>query len=121
MLNISDAEKFVKDEKINDITTSQIRKFLAAVNKINNKVKYQNDSEVLSNDIVDEIAYMRVQFAYIVGKNKTNKKTSKIMEKLYSKLDPAMAEIKTSKAAFINFARYIEAIVAYHKFYGGND
>lgn len=116
MLNISDAEKFVKDEKIKYITTSQIRKFLAAVNKINNKVKYQNDNEVLSNDIVDEIAYMRVQFAYIVGKNNTNE-----MKELYKKLDPAMAEIKTSKAAFINFARYVEAIIAYHKFHGGKD
>ncbi|MEI0476641.1 type III-A CRISPR-associated protein Csm2 [Brachyspira pulli] len=116
MLDINKAEEFVKSKNITSISTSQIRKFLSAVNKINNKVKYQNDSEELSNDIVDEIAYMRVQFAYIVGKNKT-----KGMEELYNKLEPAMAEIKTSKAAFINFARYVEAIIAYHKFYGGKE
>ena len=116
MLDINKAEEFVKSKNITSISTSQIRKFLSAVNKINNKVKYQNDSEELSNDIVDEIAYMRVQFAYIVGKNNTNE-----MKELYKKLDPAMAEIKTSKAAFINFARYVEAIIAYHKFHGGKD
>ncbi|WP_304332568.1 type III-A CRISPR-associated protein Csm2 [Brachyspira innocens] len=116
MLDINTAEEFVKSKNIKSISASQIRKFLAAVNKINNKVKYQNDNEVLSNDIVDEIAYMRVQFAYIVGKNNTNE-----MKELYKKLDPAMAEIKTSKAAFINFARYVEAIIAYHKFHGGKD
>ncbi|MEI0539574.1 type III-A CRISPR-associated protein Csm2 [Brachyspira pulli] len=123
MLDINKAEEFVKSKNITSISTSQIRKFLSAVNKINNKVKYQNDSEELSNDIVDEIAYMRVQFAYIVGKNKTKGDgiLKKSMEELYNKLEPAMAEIKTSKAAFINFARYVEAIIAYHKFYGGKE
>lgn len=136
MLDINEAKNFVKnnlfkedtnqkDKYIPLISTSQIRKFLSAVNKINNKIEYQNNSDVLSKDIVDEIAYMRVQFAYIVGKNKDNNKKNmeikKSFEKLHEKLDTAMANIKNSKSEFISFARYVEAIIAYHKFYGGRD
>lgn len=105
-----------QNKLIPQISTSQIRKFLSAVNKINNKIKYQNDSDILSEDIVAEIAYMRVQFAYIVGKNNNDS-----LKKLHKELDKAIIEIKNSKSKFINFARYVEAIVAYHKFYGGKD
>lgn len=105
-----------QNKLIPQISTSQIRKFLSAVNKINNKIKYQNDSDILSEDIVAEIAYMRVQFAYIVGKNNNDS-----LKKLHKELDKAIIEIKNSKSKFINFARYVEAIIAYHKFYGGKD
>lgn len=117
MFDISKAEKFVSDNNITKITTSQIRKFLSAVNRINNKVNYQNDGEQLSDDIVTEIAYMRIQFAYIVGKSKGNVGHDE-MVKLYKHLEGNMKTINT-KNEFINFARYVEAIIAYHKFYGG--
>lgn len=126
MLDINEAQKFVKDylfkkdSKEKDkliplISTSQIRKFLSAVNKINNKIIYQNDSDDLSKDIIDEIAYMRIQFAYIYGKDGKNEG----LKKLHEKLDDAMKDIniKKKKLEFINFARYVEAIVAYHKYY----
>lgn len=134
MLDINNAKNFVENnlfvkvEKkdfnskvteiklITKVSTSQIRKFLSAVNKINNKIRYQNNDDILSEDIVAEIAYMRVQFAYIVGRNKNNKE----LEKLHKELDGAIANIKNSKSNFINFARYVEAIVAYHKFFGGD-
>lgn len=131
MLDINEAKNFVennlfkkiekkdfnskgKENKlIAKISTSQIRKFLSAVNKINNKINYQNNSDILSEDIVAEIAYMRIQFAYLVGRNKS-------LKELHEKLDDAIANIKNSKSNFINFARYVEAIVAYHKFFGGD-
>lgn len=102
-----------ENKLIAKISTSQIRKFLSAVNKINNKINYQNNSDILSEDIVAEIAYMRIQFAYLVGRNKS-------LKELHEKLDDAIANIKNSKSNFINFARYVEAIVAYHKFLGGD-
>lgn len=126
MLDINKAKDFVennlcrknmKNELISQISTSQIRKFLSAVNKINNKINYRNNSDVLSDDIVAEIAYMRVQFAYIVGKDNKNEG----LKKLHKELDDAIANINKNKNEFINFARYVEAIIAYHKFYGGRD
>lgn len=105
-----------ENKLIAKISTSQIRKFLSAVNKINNKINYQNNDDILSEDIVAEIAYMRVQFAYIVGKDNKNEG----LKKLHKELDDAIANIKNSKSNFINFARYVEAIIAYHKFFGGD-
>ena len=115
MLDISNAEQYVVDNNIKNITKSQIRKFLAAVNKISNMVKLSNDEE-LNDDILDEIKYMQIQFAYIVGKNNKNNE----VKKLYEELKKEMNNLKTKKD-FINFARYIEAIVAYHKFHGGKE
>ena len=61
MLDISNAEKFVEDNKITKITRSQIRKFLAAVNKISNMVKISNlPDDKLDEDILNEIKYMQV-------------------------------------------------------------
>lgn len=114
MLDINEAKNFVENNNLTRaITTSKIRKFLSAVNKISNKIRYQNNSDILSEDIVAEIAYMRIQFAYLVGRNKS-------LKELHEKLDDAIANIKNSKSNFINFARYVEAIVAYHKFFGGD-
>ena len=116
MLDISNAEKFVIDNKIKNITRSQIRKFLAAVNKISNLVNISNlPDDKLNEDILNEIKYMQIQFAYIVGKNKAEE-----IKKLYDSLKNEMSKLNTKKE-FINFARYIEAIVAYHKFHGGEE
>ena len=118
MLDINKAKDFVKNNNhTRAITTSKIRKFLSDVNKIINKIRYQNNSDILSEDIVAEIAYMRVQFAYIVGKDNKNEG----LKKLHKELDDAIANINKNKNEFINFAKYVEAIVAYHKFYGGRD
>lgn len=115
MLDISNAEEFVRKNNITKITTSQIRKFLAAVNKISNMVKLSNLSDdKLDENIINEIKYMQIQFAYIVGKSQVAE-----MKILYNALKDEMSKLNTKKS-FINFARYIEAIVAYHKFYGGN-
>ena len=42
------------------------------------------------------------------------------MKSLYDLLKDEMSNLHTKKD-FINFARYIEAIVAYHKFHGGRE
>ena len=113
MLDINEAKNFVennlfkkiekkdfnskgKENKlIAKISTSQIRKFLSAVNKINNKINYQNNDDILSEDIVAEIDYMRIQFAYLVGRNKS-------LKELHEKLDDAIANINKNKNEFIH-------------------
>lgn len=120
MLDINTAEEFVKSKNIKSISASQIRKFLAAVNKISNMVKLSDISEdKLDNNIIEEIKYMQIQFAYLVGKSK-GKETESQMKSLYDLLKDEMSNLHTKKD-FINFARYVEAIIAYHKFYGGKD
>lgn len=112
-LNVNEAENFVKTKLINDkgkivITTSQIRKFLSAVNCLENKVLGVDE---LSKELLNEIKYLKVKLAYQAGRE--NK-----IKTLYNELEPLINQI-SNKNDFTKVARYIEAIVAYHKFNGG--
>ena len=65
-----------------------------------------------------EIKYLKVKIAYQAGRDK-NKIVKNFVEK--AKLFERIDKIGNSFAEYENFARYIEALVAYHKFYGGKD
>lgn len=121
------AEEVIKsliDAKTNkiDLTTGQIRKFLTAVNSLTSKIevyKAQNEKfEELPLNFEMEIKYLKVKIAYQAGRDK-NKTVKKFVEKagLFERID----KIGKSFTEYENFARYIEALVAYHKFYGGKD
>ena len=102
-----------KDKFGNDIprvTTSQLRKFLSALNSVLNKVQKEDE---LTQDIKNEIQYLRVKLAYQAGRYNDVKDLA-----LKANLDDEINNIKT-KSDFINFARFIEAIVAFHKFNKG--
>ncbi|MEI0486521.1 type III-A CRISPR-associated protein Csm2 [Brachyspira intermedia] len=153
------------------VSANQIRKFLAAVNQINNKllnkdneVSTSGSKEKIPDSIIDDIKYMKAQLAYLVGRNKdvnirdgfkeknkdkndelnsmlksnilkpysdTEKKINKKIldtignkigiEALYIRILPKIDLIISEKKLndFKELARYIEAIVAYHRFYGG--
>lgn len=121
-LNADMANEFVKkklfrfDEKNNKekamITTSQIRKFLTAVNCLENKIS--SCGQKLEPEIANEIKYLKVKLAYQVGRD-----NSKGLRNLYDEIEPLISQIGTSKDNYTKVARYIEAIVAYHKFNGG--
>ena len=110
-----------KDNKL-DLTTGQIRKFLTAVNSLTSKIdvyKAQNEKiEELPENLKMEVKYLKVKIAYQAGRDK-NKTVKKFVEK--AKLFECIDKIGDSLAEYENFARYIEALVAYHKFYGGKD
>lgn len=120
-LNADMANEFVKRElfeildgnKKGLITTSQIRKFLSAVNCLENKIL--NCEEELPQDIVNEIKYLKVKLAYQVGRDNKNKG----LRNFYNEIEPLISQIGASKNNYTKVARYIEAIVAYHKFNGG--
>lgn len=117
-LNADMANEFVKNKLIKHngkmaITTSQIRKFLSAVNCLENKVS-AFDKE-LSQDVANEIKYLKVKLAYQVGRDNKNQG----LRSFYDEIEPLISQIGTKKENFTKVARYIEAIVAYHKFNGG--
>lgn len=63
-----------------------------------------------------EIQYMRVKLVYQAGRERNVKE---FMET--SELDKYIQQIGGSIKQFEEFSRYVEALVAYHKFYGGKD
>ena len=119
---VEDAEKVFKDwysTRDKKITTSKIRGLLSGMSDIYNDV-VRVEGEELPQDIVDRIQYLKVQFVYEYGRD--DKKDGPVRRvinesKILNKID----QIGTSKKKFIEMERYMEALVAYHRFYGGKD
>ena len=104
------------------LTTSQIRKFLAAVNALTNKIDMfrtrGEKSDVLTPERAAEVKFLKVKLAYQAGKDQRGN-VRDFVEK--AQLRQRLDRIGTSIRAYENFARYMEALVAYHKFHGGRD
>ncbi|WP_304275113.1 type III-A CRISPR-associated protein Csm2 [Phascolarctobacterium succinatutens] len=125
---VTEAEKAIEGLKYKDknnrdridVTTSQIRKFLTAVNVVRNKVDLYKEknkgAESLSKELTAEIKFLKVNLLYQAGRTAAVKQFMTI-----SKLDVIIDSIGDSLARFVKFTKYVEALVAYHKFLGGRD
>ena len=124
---VDEAEKAIKkllnqkNEKtgrpIPIVTTSKIRNLLAMVSDIYNEVVNSKD-EKLSQDIVGRINYMKLRFYYEAGKDDTGS-VKRLLQQ--ANVFDIIDEIGNSRSNFILFSRYIEALVAFRKYYGGKD
>ncbi len=103
------------------VTTSQLRRFLTAVNTVTGKVEqYQNETGEqgqLSADLAAQVKFLKVKLAYQVGRQ------GKIVSDFAKEADlmAAIDSIGSDAKKYEEFARYVEALVAFHKFYGGKD
>lgn len=110
-----------------NLKTNQIRKFLTAVNILSNKVSvYKADhpgAEKLSEELADEVKYLEVMLVYQVGRdNAQNSKIKSVDEFVReSKLRELINKVGDSIYTYEKFARYVEALVAFHKYNGGKD
>ena len=97
-------------------TTSKIRNILSMVNEIYNDVIIEQD-EKLNQDLQIRIAYLKVRLVYECGRE------PRIIKPFVQKanLIHLINGIGDSRKRFIQFSRYMEALVAYHRFYGGKD
>ncbi|NSW93324.1 MAG: type III-A CRISPR-associated protein Csm2 [Bacteroidales bacterium] len=87
------------------MTTSQIRRFFGAIKRI------QADF----NNLKGEIILLEPKLAYAVGRDKNETK----IDIFYKELSPLIKSINEDEMKFKNFVSIVEAIVAYHKVYGG--
>lgn len=101
------------------LKTNQIRKFLTAVNAITNKVNVYKakhlDATELPDELAGEIQFLKVKAAYQAGREWSVKNFM-----VQSKMKHRIEEIGTSISKYEEFAHYVEALVAYHKFHGGD-
>ena len=110
-----------KSGKPSMVTTSQLRRFLTAVNTVTGKVEqYQNETgtlEKLSADLAAQVKFLKVKLAYQVGRQ------GKVVADFAKEADlmAAIDSIGSDAKKYEEFARYVEALVAFHKFYGGKD
>jgi CRISPR-associated protein Csm2 len=105
-----------REFKFGDFTTSKIRNILAQVSEIYNDVLAE-PGESLSPEIQSRIEYLKVRLVYECGRE------PKIVKPFAEKagLLELLNGIGASRQNFIDFARYMEALVAYHRFHGGRD
>jgi len=115
-------KKKADETKSNMITTNQLRNFLSSVNQIKNRVevwyiKAENEA-TLPDEIVAEIQYLKVQLVYQIGRDTSYNKAVRFFID-HSGLIEEINNIKEDRKKFMEFSKYVEALVAYHKFYGG--
>ena len=97
------------------LTSSKIRTLLSLISSIYNDVRLIQEDQ-LTEDTWAKIQYLRVRFVYEFGRDRDVKQfveNAKIMS--------CIDEIGQSKKNFLLFSKYMEALVAYHKYYGGRD
>nr|WP_315410939.1 type III-A CRISPR-associated protein Csm2 [uncultured Selenomonas sp.] len=103
------------------LTKSQIRKFLAAVNALTNKVAVyrtqSGQSKLLSDALASEVKYLKVKLVYQAARNRGTVGDLADKAQIKERID----RIGTDMKKYEEFAHFMEALVAYHKFYGGRD
>ena len=114
-------KEIVRNPKRNNsivITTSKIRNLLSLTNTLYNDVIHLTD-EILSEEILGKIQYLRLRFVYEAGRDTDREKSVKdFVEK--ADIIKHLQRIET-RSDLLLFCRYMEALVAYHKFNGGRD
>lgn len=112
------------DKLVIELKTNQIRKILTAVNILKNKVDIYKiakpQAKKLDEELQMEIEFLRVNIAYQIGREKGKEN---LVREFIEKADllNMVKDIDGDIKAFENFCRYIEALVAFHKFYGGQE
>ena len=104
-------EKNQKCQPIGIVTTSKIRNLLSMTANIYNDV-VNTKSEHLSNEVIGRINYLKLRFVYEAGREQKVKRlveTAQILQ--------CLDAIKGNRSQYILFSRYMEALVAYRKFY----
>jgi CRISPR-associated protein Csm2 len=96
------------------LTTSKLRNLLSMTADIYNEA--MNSKEQLGSEICSRIEYLRVRFLYEAGREQAVKNFVDA-----SGVIKYLKDIKASKKKFIVFNRYMEALIAFHKFNGGKD
>lgn len=97
------------------VTMTKLRNLLGiTVDIYNEVVRCQEDR--LNEDISARIEYLRVRFLYEAGRDPAVRDL--VTE---AGIVEILKGINSSRKKYILFNRYMEALVAFHKYYGGKD
>lgn len=113
---VDKAEEIMKDvsNQKEKLTTSKIRNILSMISDIYN-VEINRTETTLLPESQNRIQMIRVRLAYECGREKSVKI---FVEKAH--LLNYIKGIHDSRNKFIRFARYMEALVAYHRYFSDN-
>lgn len=112
------ADQLGRDLKNQGLSTSQIRSLFGEVRQIQAQWSMGAAQQQLAQR---RIVLLRPKMAY-----RSRRERGKAVQDLVAVLDPALSEVinekdpKKQRDAFQRFVEFFEAILAYHKAYGGN-
>lgn len=112
---VDKAEKVISKLKTNKyghylLTTSKLRNLLSLTSTLFDESKVKQFDQ-----LTDKLAYLRVQYVYQAGRESAVKD---LVEK--GEILEALKEVR-NKESLQRFCRYMEALVAYFRYYGGED
>ena len=108
------AEAVIKNLRHNDITTSKLRNILAMAADIYNDIKIDK-SEIISEENRKRLEYLRVRMIYEAGRDQEGVKEFLKESDLCNELK----KVNGKKTKYVDFYHYLEALVAFHKYNGG--
>ena len=114
---VDKAEAVIKklDSEKRLLTTSKIRNLLSMISSLYDEVR-RSTSEKLSAEAMSQIQYIRLHFAYEAGRDPKVKDFVNEADILAH-----IKDIGDNKGQFMLFCRYMEALVAYHRYFGGKE
>lgn len=95
------------------ITSSQLRSLLQMSTSLHNRMSRERSSQ-LSDDLISDIQYTKMRFAYAAGRDP---KVKAFVQK--AELLDILGKTGSEKENLSLFCKYMESLVAYHKFYIG--
>lgn len=108
------AEKLMKD-KYRIITTSKLRNILSLLMDVYNAEMLRTE-DTIGEDSVVKLQMARIRIAYECGRDRSTKEFVDAAHLL-----PWLKAIGNSRTQAIRYVHYLEAIVAYHRFFGGRE
>lgn len=120
---VKEAEDIIlKEEWFSKITTSKIRRLFSLLIDSYNLESIYTD-KTLKPETVRQLHLAQIRMLYEAGRDESVKdflESTKLVHYLKGIRDDSKG-IKNDRNAFINYFHYMEALVAYHKYFGGKE
>ena len=107
-----------KDAKI---TTSKLRNIMSMISEIYN-FESRRREETLDQGSISKLQRLHIRIVYEYGRTETNKEFKPFCNRF--RVLEYLTEISRNhykRSDFINYAKFFEALVAYHRYRGGRD
>lgn len=106
------------------ISSSQLRKIFSAVNNLKSKIvveqiKNKFNDQKISEELQREVQFLKPMLRYQAGRNFEKNKDNNLVHEFIeeAQLIDRIDKIGDSLQEFNNFHKYLEALVAFHKYY----